>query len=112
MHAEIAAVFEGTKKFDARIIPGLDPDIARDVQRKMALLDKAKESGSPVIPEASLADASALLSTPTRGDLSTNDYHVYRRPGEVMIVRWLAGEQVETFSTHASKRILMRHLRV
>jgi hypothetical protein len=29
--------------------------------------------------------------------LSTNDYHIHRRPGEVMIVRWLAGGEVETF---------------
>jgi hypothetical protein len=31
--------------------------------------------------------------------VSTNNYHIHRRPGEVMIVRWLAGEQVETFYT-------------
>jgi hypothetical protein len=34
---------------------------------------------------------------PKSRGLSTNDYHVHRRPGEVMIVRWLEGGQVETF---------------
>src|SRR5687768_2648632 len=33
MHAELAAVFEGCRKFDAQILPTLDPDIARDIQR-------------------------------------------------------------------------------
>ena len=34
---------------------------------------------------------------PGRTSSPTNDYHVRRRPGEVIIVRWLEGEQVETF---------------
>ena len=38
-----------------------------------------------------------MLSLPSAGELSTNDYHIHRRPGEVMIVRWLAGEEVDTF---------------
>jgi hypothetical protein len=38
-----------------------------------------------------------LLDLPATGGLSTNDYHIHRRPGEVMIVRWLAGGEVETF---------------
>ena len=31
MHAELAAVFEGVRKFDAGGYPGLDGDIARDL---------------------------------------------------------------------------------
>ena len=39
-----------------------------------------------------------MLALPDTADLSTNDYHVHRRPGEVMVVRWLAGaEQADAF---------------
>jgi hypothetical protein len=97
MHAELAAVFEGNRKFDAELRAGLDPDVARDVQRGMGRLEKSKSPDSPVLPEPSVADAAALLDLfKTRG-LSTNDYHIHRRPGEVTIVRWLEGEQVERF---------------
>lgn len=97
MHAELAAVFEGTRKFDAAIVPGLDADLAREIQRTMGRLAKAKSVESPILPPPSVADAAALLEFPKTRDLSTNDYHVHRRPGEVMIVRWLEGDQVETF---------------
>jgi hypothetical protein len=96
-HAQFAAVFEGPRKFDAQLIAGLDAEIAREVQRGMAQLEKAKPAESPVIPEESAAFAAALLVLPTARGLSTGDYHIYRRPGEVMMIRWLSGEQVETF---------------
>ena len=38
-----------------------------------------------------------MLDLPRARQVATCDYHVHRRPGEVMIIRWLAGEQVETF---------------
>lgn len=97
MHAEIAAVFEGTRKFDAQVLPGLDGQLARDIQRGVGRLEKSKSAGSPVIPEPFSAEAADLLNLPTTRGLSTGDYHIHRRPGEVMIVRWLEGEQVETF---------------
>ena len=97
MHAELAAVFEGQRKFDARLLPKLDAQLARDVQRTMGRLEKAKTPESPILPEPAVADAAGLLTFPDSRDLSTNDYHIHRRPGEVMIVRWLDGEQVETF---------------
>jgi hypothetical protein len=97
MHAELAAVFEGPRKFDASVRPSLDADLARDVQRGMARLEKAKSPEHPVLPDTVTADAAALLDLPATRGLSTNEYHVHRRPGEVMIVRWLAGEQVETY---------------
>lgn len=97
MHAEICAVFEGPRKFDAQLISGLDADLAREVQRGMGKLEKAKSADSPVLPDGAVADASALLDFPAARGLSTNDYHVHRRPGEVMLVRWLAGDQVEAF---------------
>jgi hypothetical protein len=93
MHAELAAVFEGHRKFDARILPNLSADLARDIQKRIARLEKAKAGDIPLLPEASVADAAALLNPA----LSTNDYHIYRRPGEAMIVRWLQGPEVETF---------------
>jgi len=99
MHAELCAVFEGGRKFAAEVRPGLDAQVARDVQRTIGRLEKAKAPDSPVLPEASTADAAALLDYPAARGLSTNDYHVHRRPGEVMIVRWLQGEQVESFYT-------------
>jgi hypothetical protein len=97
MHAELAAVFEGHRKFDAKAIGGLDPELARDVQRGMGRLEKSKSADSPVLPEPSAAEAAKLLNLPTTRGLSTNDYHIHRRPGEVMIVRWLGGQEVETF---------------
>ena len=97
MHAELAAVFEAHRKFDAELRAGLDPEIAREVQRTVGRLEKAKTPDSPVLPEPSAADAAGLLDLPAARGLSTNDYHIHRRPGEVMIVRWLAGEQVETY---------------
>jgi hypothetical protein len=96
-HAELAAVFEGPRKFDAELRPGLDPELAREVQRTMGRVEKAKSPDSPVLPGPSAADAAGLLSLPQNRGLSTNDYHLHRRPGEVMIVRWLAGDEVEAF---------------
>jgi hypothetical protein len=97
MHAELAAVFEGPRKFEARILPKLDPEVAREVQRTVAKLEKSKLADTPVIDPASAPEALRLLTLPETRDLPTNDYHVHRRPGEVMIVRWLQGDQVETF---------------
>jgi hypothetical protein len=96
MHAELAAVFEGGRKFDAQIVR-LDPEIAREVQRTMGRLEKSTSREHPVLPEASVDDARRLLTLPSSSKLSTNDYHVHHRPGETMIVRWLAGVEVESF---------------
>ena len=98
MHAELCAVFEGRRKFDAELRGGLDAGVARDAQRTMGRLEKAKTPDSPVLPPAAAPDAAALLSLPAGGgDLPTNDYHIHRRPGEVMVVRWLAGDEVDRF---------------
>ena len=99
MHAELAAVFEGKRKFDAELRANLDFDAARDIQRTMARLEKAKAADIPLLADpAAIADAARLLNLPaTNAALTTSDYHIHRRPGEVMIVRWLAGDEVETF---------------
>ncbi|HSI36178.1 MAG: hypothetical protein ACAI43_09305 [Phycisphaerae bacterium] len=99
MHAELFAVFEGPRKFDAELKPLTDADLAREVQRTMGKLEKAKSPESPVLPEPVTADAAALLALCDARGLSTNDYHVHRRPGEVMITRWLKGDEVETYYT-------------
>src|SRR5688500_8126076 len=95
MHAELVAVFEGVRKFDAVLRAGLDPDIAREVQRGIAKLEKAKVSETPVVDPKSWDDARSLLTIPQTRELPTNDYHISRRPGEVMILRWLAGDEVD-----------------
>lgn len=97
MHAELASVFEGPRKFDAQIRTDLDPELARDIQRTMGRLEKAKSADSPVLPVQSMSEAAGLLNLPDIRDRSRNDYHIRRRPGEVIIVRWLAGDEVEAF---------------
>ena len=68
MHAELAAVFEGCRKFDARLIPGLSSDVARDIQRSMAKLEKSKSPGGPVLPSQYLESVDQRLphSPPAR----------------------------------------------
>lgn len=97
IHAEIAAVFEATRKFDAQLIPGLDPEIARTAQRTVGRLEKALPADAPVLPPTVATDAATVLNMHRAHGLSTNDFHIHRRPGEVMILRWLEGEEVETF---------------
>jgi hypothetical protein len=99
MHAELCAVFEGHRKFDAAIVPKLDPQIARDTQRAMGKLEKSKSAEHAVLPETSVQDASRVLDLPRTRNLSYNDYHIHRRPGEVMMLRFLEGDQVDSFYT-------------
>jgi len=96
VHAEVCAVFEGPRKFDAQL-RRLKDDVARDIQKRMARLDKSKKPDVPILPPESAADAAALLNLSSTNQLATNDYHIYRRPGEVMMVRWLEGDQIDTF---------------
>ena len=84
VHAEVAAVFEGPRKFDAQIVR-LKDDLARDIQKRMARLEKAKTPESPILPPESAADAAALLNLSSSEKLASNDYYIYRRPGEVMM---------------------------
>jgi hypothetical protein len=97
MHAELAAVFEGVRKFGAQVRSTLDPTIARDAQKTIGKLEKSKLADMPVIKEDAIPEAAALLDLPNTNDLPTNDYHVYHRPGEVMILRWLQGDEVDGF---------------
>jgi hypothetical protein len=98
MHAEVAAVFEAHRKFDAQVLANLDADVARDLQRTIGKLEKSKAADHPILTDPSaITDATRVLTLPQTAALSTNDYHVHRRPGEAMIVRFLAGDEVETF---------------
>lgn len=97
MFAELAAVFEAVRKYDAELLINLHADTARDIQRTIGRLEKAKSPESPILPEPVQPDAKRVLELPKTNNLTTNDYHIHRRPGEVMIVRWLAGEEVDRF---------------
>jgi len=97
MHAELAAVFEAKRKFDADILPTFDPETAREIQRTIGRLEKSRSPEHPILLPPFIDDARALLKFPESKKISTNDYHLYRRPGEAMIVRFLAGDQVESF---------------
>ena len=97
MHAELAAVFEAHRKFEVGIHTNLPADLAREIQRTVGRLEKARSAESPLLPEAVKAEAAGLLNMPEGKGLETNDYYIHHRPGEVMIVRWLRGEEVETY---------------
>jgi hypothetical protein len=97
MFAELAAIFEANRKFDAQILPKLDPEIARECQKIIGRLEKGKVGETPVISPELAPQAGEVLNMPAARQISTNDYHIHRRPGEVMILRWLAGEEVATF---------------
>jgi len=97
MHAELCAVLEGVRKFDASLRPGLDAELARNIQRTIGRLEKAKSPESPLLKPDSAAQVLAMLSCCDGEGVGTNDYHIHCRPGEVMIVRWLAGAEVEQF---------------
>ncbi len=99
LHAEIAAVFEGPRKSEAELRTDFDPDLAREVQRAVATLAKARHPEIPVVPPEAADAARDLLRIPETRELPTNDYHIHRRPGETMIVRWLAGDEVDWFYT-------------
>lgn len=97
LHAELAAVFEAHRKFEARIQPGFDQQLARDLQQSIGRLEKAKSADTgPIVPPSSAEDAAGVLRLAQERGLPKGDYHIHRRPGEVMIFRWLTGEQVET----------------
>lgn len=97
MHAELCAVFEGCRKFDAGVRPGLTADVARDCQKAMATLEKHRLANTPVVGPEHATEAARVLDLYRSAGLTTNDYHVYRRPGEAMIVRWIEAEEVEAF---------------
>src|SRR5687767_7286278 len=81
VHAEVCAVFEGPRKFEAEIDLKLSDELARDIQKRIAKLEKSKTDKSPILPPESMEEALALLNLPKTGGLSTNDYHIRRRPG-------------------------------
>jgi hypothetical protein len=97
MHAELCAVFEGGRKFEADLDVKLDPEIARDAQKTIARLEKSRIEPGPIIKPDAAGDAERLLDLANEHGLSTNDYHVHRRPGETMVLRWLEGDQVQSY---------------
>ncbi|MEL7238720.1 MAG: hypothetical protein AAGK78_07645 [Planctomycetota bacterium] len=98
-HAQLAATFEGPRKYQHALHTALSYEQAREVQQAMAKLEvaKTKAERGPLLPPGEFDAARALLMLPTENGLELGDYHIHRRPGEVMILRWLAGEQVDDF---------------
>ncbi len=95
MHAEMAAVFEGVRKYDAQLLDDLKPTVARDLQKRIALLEKKRLEETALLPADT--DAPAVLNFSKTSGLTTNDYHVLRKPGELIVARWLVGDQVNTY---------------
>src|ERR1051325_7930624 len=69
MHAELAAVFEGHRKFDAELRPGLDAEMARSLQRTMGKLAKVRIAETALSPPEASDDAAGLLNLPLTRDL-------------------------------------------
>jgi hypothetical protein len=110
IHAELCAVFEGVRKYEAQLNTTLDIDLTRTLQKSMLKLTGCKMQDSPVLDpskEGTYDLVWELLSKADELGLPTNDYHINRRPGEVVILRWLKNdptaqltlEQVDTFYT-------------
>ena len=98
LHAELAAVFEGPRKFDAEVLPMADAGLAREAQQAIGRLEKAKTNElGPILPPTSADAARAMLTLPRDRGLSPNDYHVNARPGETIILRWLDAGGAEAF---------------
>jgi hypothetical protein len=97
VHADLCAIFEATRKFEAQVKADVDSNLIRDVQQIVAKLEKSKKPGKPFLTPARALGATSLFESLEEQGVSTGDYHVLRRLGEVMIVRWIKGEQVETF---------------
>ncbi|HEY1685900.1 MAG TPA: hypothetical protein VGG19_14135 [Tepidisphaeraceae bacterium] len=97
MHAEFAACYEAIRKFDAEIRVDLPVELARDLQKALMKLERARIAETPVLPAESIEEAKRVLNIPQNKQLTTNDYHIHRRPGETIMVRWLAGDEVEQF---------------
>jgi len=97
MHAELAAIFEGPRKFDAELVPGLDAGFARDLQQTFGKLAKNLNPTYPVLEGEEKEQAESIFARIEAAELAQNDYHIHRRPGEVVLFRWLTGEGVDSF---------------
>ena len=53
VHAEVCAVFEGPRKFEAQILR-LDDETARDIQKRMARLERRMAAQAAISFEASI----------------------------------------------------------
>lgn len=97
MHAELAAVFEGIRKFDASLDAKFDHSVARECQQAIGKLERQRITDTPLLGPEAVDAARTVLELPLAKQITTNDYHVSRRPGEVLILRWLSGEEVDRF---------------
>jgi hypothetical protein len=95
-HAEFAAMYEGPRKFGDAVRPDLDAELARSIQQRVAKV-ASKIGPGPLVNASQQTLARELLRLHTAEGLAPRDYFIYRRPGEVMMVRWLAGDDVSTY---------------
>ncbi|MEM8872914.1 MAG: hypothetical protein AAGD32_01530 [Planctomycetota bacterium] len=97
IHAELAAVFEAPRKFDADVLPGADA-VLKEVQQAIGKMHKGQDPKlGPLVTPTHVADAARLLAIPDTQSISTDDYHTRQGVGEMLIGRWLRGDEVDTF---------------
>jgi len=111
IHCELAATFEGPRKFDDRVKTGLDVGTARDLQQAIGKLEKQKTPKlGPVLPQEAMEAARVVLEWPAdHPGLDAGSYHVHRRPGEAILVRWLAGDRVGRFYDRVAEHFNVAH---
>lgn len=102
MYAELAAVFEGPRKFDQAFRRDLPLDLAQRLQRGLLTLERARPGQSQLIPAEHISLARELLAAHDTAGLTCGDYHAAVRPGQVLIARWIQGGDFDTFHERLS----------
>ena len=97
MYAELAAVFEGPRKFDHDLRRDLPSDLAQRLQRGMLTLERARPNQVQILPDEQVPLARELLSANDPAGLTCGDYHACVRPGQVVMARWIRGEDFDVF---------------
>lgn len=96
MYAELAAVFEGTARFGHAVRHDLPARVARQLQRGMVTLERARDGSVQLIPPEQVPLAHELLRLHRLEQLTLCDYHGCGESGELHIARWVAGSDFDT----------------
>lgn len=102
MYAELAAVFEGPRKFDHAFRRDLPLDLAQRLQRGLLTLERDRPDQRQILPDEHIPLARQLLSANDAARLTYGDYHASVRPGQVLIARWIHGGDFVTFHDRLS----------
>ncbi|MEM6313887.1 MAG: hypothetical protein AAF743_07355, partial [Planctomycetota bacterium] len=79
------------------VLPGADALLKR-VQQLVGTVHKGMDPKlGPLVTPNHVEDAATLLAMPDDEGLTTGDYHTRQGVGELLIGRWLRGDEVETF---------------